>query len=482
MASTQRNLVASLSGVFVPLLAAAVAIPLLLAQMGVARFGVLALLMAGTSYAAVLDLGLSSAVTYRLVRLSGQENAQDQGAATLRTAWVAVVLLGLAAMVVIVLAAPLLPALVPAADAALLREAVLAVQVLALSLPAILAASVLAGALAAHGHFVAINRVRTPVGVLVSLLPAIASLWSPSLVTACVILALLRVGQVAAHAWQCRRLLPREPAARPRASLPEFKALVRYGGWLTVSSVISPLMVYADRFYLGAMRSAQEVAWYVTPYEVATKIALIPGAIMPVLFTLFLGHAARPREGGDDLPVQGTLLVAIVCALPAAGLAVFAPEFLRLWLGGQLPSESAVVMQVLAAAVLVNCVAVVFFTQVQSSGRTDLIARLHAAELVGYLLVLAWMTQRWGIVGVALAWALRVVVDAAILCHVAARPLDARRRRQLWRVLLVTLAYGVGLASLPWVEGLWYRGLLLAAPLAAAWACRAGAAFPGRLA
>ena len=45
---------------------------------------------------------------------------------------------------------------------------------------------------------------------------------------------------------------------------------------MTVSNVVNPLMVYFDRFLIGGRISMSAVAFYVTPYEVVTKLSMIP--------------------------------------------------------------------------------------------------------------------------------------------------------------------------------------------------------------
>ena len=44
---------------------------------------------------------------------------------------------------------------------------------------------------------------------------------------------------------------------------------------MTVSNIVSPLMNSADRFLIGAILSMTAVAYYVTPYEVVTKLWII---------------------------------------------------------------------------------------------------------------------------------------------------------------------------------------------------------------
>ena len=59
-------------------------------------------------------------------------------------------------------------------------------------------------------------------------------------------------------------------------------------GWMTVSKIIvAPMIIYLDRFLIGAIISAVAITYYITPYEVVTKLLLIPGALTGVLFPAF---------------------------------------------------------------------------------------------------------------------------------------------------------------------------------------------------
>jgi O-antigen/teichoic acid export membrane protein len=68
-----------------------------------------------------------------------------------------------------------------------------------------------------------------------------------------------------------------------------------FGGWLTVTNIVGPLMTYMDRFFIGAMLGLSAVTYYVTPYEVLSRLQMLPQAIMGVLFP-----AMAAAHGGDQ--------------------------------------------------------------------------------------------------------------------------------------------------------------------------------------
>ena len=94
----------------------------------------------------------------------------------------------------------------------------------------------------------------------------------------------------------------------------------------------------------------------------------------------------------------------------------------------------------MAIGIFINSLAWVPFALVQGAGRPDLTAKLHLSELPLYLLTLWCLIKGFGLEGAALAWVLRVVLDAILLFYLAQRLLPASV------LLLQRLVVPVGLA------------------------------------
>jgi O-antigen/teichoic acid export membrane protein len=179
-------------------------------------------------------------------------------------------------------------------------------------------------------------------------------------------------------------------------------------------------MVYMDRFLISGVLGLAAVAYYVTPFEIVTKLLIIPGALVGVLFPMFSAGLATDRLQTAQL-FRRSVNWLFLCMFPIVLLiTVFAADGLRLWLSDEFAQRGAAVLQWLATGVLINSLAYVPFAFVQGAGRPDLSAKLHLAELPVYLLVLWLFMQQWGIVGAAAAWTLRVAVDAVVLFAMSA--------------------------------------------------------------
>jgi len=191
---------------------------------------------------------------------------------------------------------------------------------------------------------------------------------------------------------------------------------------MTISNIISPMMVQMDRFVIGASLSMAAVAYYATPFEMVTKILLISSAISGVAFPAF-ARLLGERDGAAThrLYWHSVKLVALGTT-PAVLVAVlFAEPVMRLWLHGAFPADSASVLRILAAGVLLNALAAVPFACLQGARRADITAKIHMFEVPIYLVALVFVVPRFGIVGAALIWTARVTIDAALMHFWCAR-------------------------------------------------------------
>ncbi len=466
--SMLRNSAWNMAGQLLPFVGALVAIPTLLHQLGVARLGIvlLAWILAGT--ASFFDLGLGRATT-RLVAGVPHEDGQRLTVVI----WASLVLMtavGVVFSVLLFVAAPFLAAggfLSIPAD--IEQEAVAAVRVLALAIPFVTASACLRGALEARQRFDLVNFVRAPAGILTYLGPVVATTFvSRSLPAAMVGLVAARVFTLAAYGFASRRVVPRWYSNR--VDLPILISVARFGAWLSVSGVAGPAVAQLDKFVIGSLLSVAAVSYYGTPYEVATKVWVIPGALAGVLFAAFSALDARKdRAQSRKVFVDGFSYLLAALLVCSVGMIALGPWALGVWLGPGFAAHSSLVLQILAVGVFANSLAYVPAVYIQGSGRPDLTAKLYFAELVPYFAAL-WVAIHFaGVEGAAVAWTLRCGVDAAALLVLSGVRLEwpARMVRRVFAISIFASAFLVGAVVLRPLLGPMLYGALLVAGLVA---------------
>lgn len=411
----------NLLGLGLPLAVAVFTIPILIKELGDARFGLLTLIWAVVSYFGLFDLGLGRALTQRLAMLFSEEAHADVGP-LICTATGIILALGVIAGVLMAAVAPWGVGLINAVPDK--QEAIQAVYAMALALPVIVLTSAFRGILEARHAFGVINLIRLPMGLFTFLAPLVVVLYGKSqLDSIAAVLAAGRIVACAAHAYYAWRELPNARVSWEwRSNL--LKPLCISGGWLTVSNIISPLMSYMDRFVIGAIVSASAVAFYATPQELVTKLWILPGALTAVLFPTFATQTALHGEKTWKLFKEAIFGLFIIMLPVTVALALFSHTLLSLWVSPTFAEKSASLMQIFAAGMLVSCIAQIPFTVIQSAGKAKVTALIHCLEMPVFLLLLWWLTSSYGTLGAAGAWLLRVVFDMAFMLYASMRVLN----------------------------------------------------------
>jgi O-antigen/teichoic acid export membrane protein len=210
---------------------------------------------------------------------------------------------------------------------------------------------------------------------------------------------------------------------------------------MTVTNVVGPLLVTLDRFVIGALVSMTAVAYYATPYEVVTKVLILPGALMGVMFPAFSTGFVQDRERMALLfgrSVKSLFLVLFPVMLCTVTLA---QDGLKLWLGAEFAQHSFRVPQWLAVGVFVTSLSFMPFSLLQGVGRPNLTATLHFIELPLYIGLLWWLISVRGIEGAAMAWTARGVIDALLMFWLAKRFLPGKNPVRMRTAFLPALAF-----------------------------------------
>jgi O-antigen/teichoic acid export membrane protein len=453
-----KNTVWNLIGSSAPIFVAVFSIPILIRGLGKERFGVLTLACELIGYATLFDLGLGRALTQIVAKKLGQGEQRDVPS----LAWTSLVLmtvLGFLGAAALVLLSPWLVHRALHMPVGLQGETLQCFYLLGISLPVVIVTSGLRGLLEAHQRFDLVSSLGVPLGVFSFTGPLLVLPFSRSLVPVVGILIIGRLLGCVAHLLLCLKVVP-ELGVRIRWHPANAVALLRFGGWMMVTNVVGPLMVTLDRFLIGAMLSMAAVAYYATPYEVVTKLWIIPDALLGVMFPAFSTSFAQDRSRAALLYVRSIKYVFLILFPIALLIVVLAQNGLRLWLGAEFAQHSVRVLQLLAVGVFINSLAQIPFTMLQGGGRPDLTAQLHLIELPFYLAALWLLIRSFGIEGAAIAWTGRVAIDALLLFGMAKRLLPSQKPVRARTALLSAMPLLI-LAFAPLLQGAIEKSIFL---------------------
>ncbi|MBU6497596.1 MAG: oligosaccharide flippase family protein, partial [Rhodospirillales bacterium] len=259
-----------------PLIVAVGATPFLIRELGVARWGVFTLALSLIGMFGIFDFGVGRALT-RLIadRLATGEEAQ--AASSVRTGIVVLTALGAVGAVVMALGAHLYTTLALHLPPALEREVLAALYVLCASAPLVVLNAALWGVLSAFQRFASANLVNLPILAMYYLGPLLVLPFFNSLVAVMLVLVACRVVMTYFYWRICVQSMP--SLRQARFAWGSVLPVLQFGGWLTVSNFVWPLMLYMDRFVIAAVLSAAATAYYATPFDLIVRFSVVPVAI-----------------------------------------------------------------------------------------------------------------------------------------------------------------------------------------------------------
>ncbi|HVS75740.1 MAG TPA: flippase, partial [Steroidobacteraceae bacterium] len=327
---------------------------------------------------------------------------------------------------------------------------------LSAGLPFVMLSTALFGLLEGFQKFAVTSLVRLPLGVLMFLVPFGVVFFSNHLSPVIAALSAVRVISAVALAAITWRIVPGLRTQRPRFRRDQIRHLLTFGGWLTVSNVIGPVLVYFDRFVIATELGSAAIAFYTVPYDTLNRLLILPTAIQGVLFPAFASLRVQDPSRAAAVFRKSSEKTALLMLPALLGVMLLARQGLQLWLGARFAVESAVVAQVLMIGVFINALARAPFVMVQGYGYARWTALLHLLELPPYAAALWWLLERYGIVGAAIAFTGRIVVDTAILYVMAVR---------LERGLLATAFRDLAWISAACAASIWLAWVEPALPL-----------------
>jgi len=444
--SLKKDILYNVVGLSSPMVVAVLTMPVIIKKLGIDRFGVLSLSWMVLGYFSLFDLGLGRALTKLVAEKIGSKSEWEIP----ELVWSSIILMctmGLVGTAVLFIISPLLIQTILKIPTVLKDETLVVFYLLACSIPVVIISTGLRGVLEAKRHFLITNAIRIPMGVLTFLSPLLVLSISNSLVVIVAVLLAVRFVALLAYLFCCLQLIP---DLRSRFSIRRSALLVllKFGGWMTVSNLISPLLIYLDRLLIGSLISMAALAYYSTPWELVMKVLLIPGAMAGVLFPVFSTAFIEEAERAAHLYRRGIKYLFFLLFPITLIIVIFAKEGLTLWLGVDFAQHSYRVLQLLALGVLLNGLASIPFAFIQGMGKPYVTAKFHVIELVFYVPCAWLMISKFGIIGAAFAWMLRVSIDAILLHNFSARYLVSQPGKDNHFALHLVLSISVLLVGL----------------------------------
>jgi O-antigen/teichoic acid export membrane protein len=399
-------------GNFIPLLIGFVAIPFTIKGLGQERFGLLSLCWTLLTYFSFFDLGLGKATT----KFVAESLGKNQKANISLLFWLSFflnIIIGIVAGAILYFLTPILTNNIFNISMKYIAEAQASFAILAFFLPIIVTSAALRGLLEAYFRFDIVNIIKIFTNSFIFLIPLISYFFYTSLSLIIFLICLSRLLAFSLFAYHAFRIINQYKPAAPVVKI--MRSIISFAIWITLSNVFGPILVYADRFFIAHILSMKYVAFFTAPFEIVTRLWILPSSLVNTLFPTFSYYSTQDKERTILYYNNSIKFLAIFMAALIIPLILFSDKILILWLGTDFHQKSNLLFQLLSIGVFINSIAWVPFTFLQSSGRADLPAKIHLLEFIFYFFLLAFLLKNYGLIGAAIAFIVRVSIESILL-------------------------------------------------------------------
>lgn len=419
-------------------------VPLMIRSVGMELYGLLGVTWMVLGQLAFMDLGFSAACTRFVSRSLAEGRAREAA----EWAWTSIAVQALVGSVVAAalwIAAPSLGALlrVSPEHAPLV---VLTLRLFAVVIPLEMVSRSLTALLEATQRFGWVNALTLFSSLWINGVYLVAILRGGDFLLIVYGLVTLRAAALVAAWVAARRVLPElGPRAFPAggALARRARAMLGFGGWVTLNSAVGPLLLSFDRWLIGILLGVAALPFFTVPFNLVTQLTLIPASLTATLFPAFSAMGAGAGWArAEDFYVRSHRYLAVGLLPLLFALFVWAPELLRLWVGPEFASGSTGTLRLLLAGLSFALLAPVSGAVLNGAGRPDLVSRIYLLELP-FNVALMWVLVRgWGVEGAAAGFALRALAETAGLWVVVHRAFAWR-----WRAGVGPLLGRAGIAA-----------------------------------
>lgn len=410
--SIAKNTLYNLSGNIIPALFAIILIPPLLKGLGTERFGILSISWMIIGYFSFFDFGIGKAITKIIAEKIGSNQVDHIS----KIFWTSLVLILCISLFASILISFFVPSLVKMFNISPIfqSETISIFYILAIAIPIVTTMTGLRGFLEAYQKFAIINIMKVILGMFTFLGPLLVLIMTNSLFWIILFLVFMRIAIWIFYLLQCLEV-QRKIKSDIKIDFKSIKPVLKFSLWITVANIIGPIILYSDRFLIGTLISVIAITYYVTPYELASRLLMIPVALSGVLFPIFSASYVNNPDTTKKILIRGVKFILLIMYPFILLIVTFSYEGIDLWLGKDFAIQSSLILQLLATGILMNSLSLIPNNFFQGIGKPRIPALINLIEFPFYILMMWFFIKFNGIKGAAFAFMIMAGVDAGIM-------------------------------------------------------------------
>jgi O-antigen/teichoic acid export membrane protein len=387
--------------------------PFTLRLFGPEQYGIWAILTTIVTYFGFADLGMGTASTRFATEAHNQGDSQREADVVWTSLLIGFVSAGLLALLLAFTARPIIAALVHG-SAQLEQQATSALRIAGLVFLGYVLSNVLNTTELVRLRIGLFSAITTVAAILqIAGVPIVLKLGG-GLVGATATMACAALCTALVHGLMSGWLFPGFWRGKVQVAL--IRPLLLFGGPLVFSYFAEMALLASDKLVLARVAGPRAVAHYAVAASFAALLAIVPQALSRAMIPAFGRYLAVDDKASLNTFFARAIRGNILWLAPAVlGGWIICRPFLSLWAGAEYGRESWAPALILLVGCAIDAVSLLPARLLAASGKTRTLAFLYAIQVPAFLLAAFLMGVKYGVVGVAIAWTLRAVVNSLML-------------------------------------------------------------------
>ncbi|EIA1587607.1 flippase [Vibrio parahaemolyticus] len=398
-----KNSIFNLISFIIPALFMFISMGVLSRYLDTEVLGLYVLIVTFLNYGMIFDLGLSQSAIWRLSSKDREESAGE----IFTTLLYALLILSIIPSAIIFVSVEQLVDLLNISEG-YIYDASLSLKIIAITIPLVTTINLMQSVLEGFSKYKLLMYIRVFNNVLTALMPCfmvLLGIYSLSdLIFAFAITKMFFLLMLIFVFYMEKITL------FPGPDLFDKKILLKlfsFGKWIGLSNLINQGLLYSDRFIISSVLGANVVVYYTMALDLVGKMAILPQSIYRVIFTEI--------NGGKKFNEEFYIIIAVLLLIVSGVVFFLSPTIVEIWLGEAYVEKTSNIIQWLLVGFWFNSLSQRPYTELLSKGKTAIISKIHMFEILPYILVLYLAINSFGIVGAAIVWSLRMILDYSLM-------------------------------------------------------------------
>lgn len=399
----------NIAGYIVPAAAGLLSIPILLAKLGNELFGILTIIWALVGYFGMFDLGVGKALTIIISKIHNKKINYKIGS-IISSALLIAISMGLVSSIIVFITLIYFHNYVYSGFTLNTNELTFSSFIISIAIIPATLSSCFRGITEGNNNFLQSNINKTIVGSALFLFPLITTItYQENIglieISTSILLARL-VGLI--------HFIVQTEIKTSSVTSSSISVIFSYGGWVTVSNIVGPIMVYGDRIILSGMIGTGMLSIYSIAQEICQRLLILPtafgNAILPKI-------AEYPSNKTEILRAyqKGIYGLAISMGFILFVMHTALPYFLATWISQNFAESASHIINIMLIGVWFNSLSQSTINYLYAQGKQKEIALLHTLELIIFIASLYIFIPTNGIEGAAWIWTCRASFDLIAL-------------------------------------------------------------------